>query len=729
MTDESWRAGTMFGRYRLDRMIGRGGMGEVYEAFDTVKGRTVALKVLTERLADDPRFRQRFEREAHVAARLNEAHVIPIHDYGEIDGKLFLDMRLVEGMSLRELIADKGFLSPARAVAIIAQVASALDAAHRDNLVHRDVKPDNILVADDDFVYLVDFGIANTMTSERMTTTGAAIGSFSYMAPERFADSQTTPAADTYALACVLHECLTGLKPFQARTAPQLMHAHLYAPPPAPSMIRPGVPQALDQVVARGMAKDPADRFPTVGMLAAAAKAAVAPEPTPVMTTIGSMQMPMPYSGAPQAGPPQATSLQAGPPQAGLPQAQPRSRRKPLLIGIVVLVAALIAGLVTWQILRRSGGSGPDLATLDVGHYATTPRKFTGSPTVEEGRALAADAIAEGIPDPFQIDSTLDHRYGTAQTSPAAAATMIAGTSTPLTQPVLEKYGMISSYGVVGLTKRFFDWTAAPQGNMLMVLTMSYPNPDAATRAATEMEAVDFAASPDNVRIPIPGFAQAHAHYRPTSPTIGATWSYRTFVTSVIVALDVKSFDVDTLAQRVGQVFTAQAPLLDNVRLVVEASLTLQSRDPDQMLRRAFVTNDQQPISATYNSIGPHAASMCENAQPHRDRLSERAGIDRCATTSESNVLRARDEDSALKFLAATIKSDRAEYIKRDVDSPAGLSAARCFETKDGIWASEANVRFQCGVTFGRHVAFVWSNDEQDVRRRAAAQYVILANS
>ncbi|MEU1205883.1 serine/threonine-protein kinase [Nocardia sp. NPDC005825] len=720
MPDESWRAGTMFGRYRLDRMIGRGGMGEVYEAFDTVKGRTVALKVLTERLADDPRFRQRFEREAHVAARLKEAHVIPIHDYGEIDGKLFLDMRLVEGMSLRELIADNGFLPPARAVAIVAQVASALDAAHRDSLVHRDVKPDNILVADDDFVYLVDFGIANTMTSERMTTIGAAIGSFSYMAPERFADSRTTPAADTYALACVLHECLTGLKPFQAKTAPQLMHAHLYAPPPAPSMIRPGVPQALDQVVARGMAKDPADRFPTAGMLAVAAKAAVAPEHTPVVTTIGSM--PMPYFGVPQPGP-----MDAAPPRQTAPP--PRSRRKPLLIGIVVLVAALIAGLVTWQVLRRSGGSELDLAALDVGHYSTTPRKFTGSPTVEEGRALAASAIAEGMPDPFQIDTSLDHRYGTAQTSPAGAATMIAGTSTPLTQPVMEKYGMISAYGVVGLTKRFTDWSSKPEGNMLLILTMSYPNPDAAARAATEMEAVDFAASPDNVRIPIPGFAQAHAHYRPTSPTIGATWSYRTFVTSIIAALDMTRLDADALAQRVGQVFTAQSPLLDNVRMVVDASLTMQTRDPDQMLHRAFVTNDQQLISPTYGSIGPRAASLCENAQPHRDRLSEKAGIDRCATTNESNVLRARDEDAARTFLTGTVKSDRAEYIKRDIDAPPKLGAARCFEAKDSIWAADANVRFQCGVTFGRHIAFVWSNDEQDVRRRAAAQYVILANS
>ncbi|MFJ9743944.1 hypothetical protein, partial [Streptomyces sp. NPDC101166] len=366
---------------------------------------------------------------------------------------------------------------------------------------------------------------------------------------------------------------------------------------------------------------------------------------------------------------------------------------------------------------------------LDVGHYSTTPRKFTGSPTGEEGRALAASAIAEGMPDPFQIDTSLDHRYGTAQTSPAGAATMIAGTSTPLTQPVMEKYGMISAYGVVGLTKRFTEWSSKPEGNMLLILTMSYPNPDAAARAATDMEAIDFAASPDNVRIPIPGFAQAHAHYRPTSPTIGATWSYRTFVTSIIAALDMTRVDADALAQRVGQVFTAQSPLLDTVRMVVDASLTMQTRDPDQMLHRAFVTNDQQLISPTYGSIGPRAASLCENAQPHRDRLSEKAGIDRCATTDDSNVLRARDEDAAQTFLTATIKSDRTEYIKRDIDSPAKLGTARCFETKDAIWAGDANLRFQCGVTFGRHVAFVWSNDEQDVRRRAAAQYVILANS
>src|ERR1700757_1996029 len=170
------RLGTLFGPYRLDRLLGRGGMGEVYQAYDTVKDRTVALKLLIGAFADDPTYRARFQREAHAAARLNEAHVIPIYDYGDIDGHLYLAMRLVEGTSLASLLNSRGALPPARAVAIVAQIGAALAAAHRDQLVHRDVKPDNILVAPDDFAYLVDFGIARATTDTRLTATGGAIG-------------------------------------------------------------------------------------------------------------------------------------------------------------------------------------------------------------------------------------------------------------------------------------------------------------------------------------------------------------------------------------------------------------------------------------------------------------------------------------------------------------------------------------------------------------------------
>jgi serine/threonine protein kinase len=202
--------GTPFGRYRLVELIGRGGMGEVWRAYDSATDRIVATKVLPPHLSDDEMFQQRFRREAHAAARLNDPHVIPIHFYGEIDGRLYVDMRLIEGRDLQTVLAD-GPLEPARAVRIIEQVATALHAAHKVGLVHRDVKPSNILLDENDFAYLIDFGIARAPEETRLTSTGSTIGTFHYMAPERLGDHPTDDArADIYALACVLYECLTG---------------------------------------------------------------------------------------------------------------------------------------------------------------------------------------------------------------------------------------------------------------------------------------------------------------------------------------------------------------------------------------------------------------------------------------------------------------------------------------------------------------------------------------
>ncbi|MFI6867640.1 serine/threonine-protein kinase [Nocardia sp. NPDC050406] len=272
---EPLAVGSRFGPYRLDRLIGRGGMGEVYEAYDTVKDRTVAIKVLPERLADDPVYRQRFQRESHAAARLREAHVIPIHDYGEIDGRLFIDMRLVDGDSLRSLLHRAGPGSPERAVGVIAQVASALDAAHAEGLLHRDIKPDNILLSRNGFAYLVDFGIAQSSTDPALTSTGTAVGSYRYMAPERFTDSPLTPAADVYGLACVLFECLTGTRPYSGRTDAEIMRAHLFDPVPKPTMVRSTVPAGFNAVIARGMAKQPRERYSSAGDLAEAAATAL----------------------------------------------------------------------------------------------------------------------------------------------------------------------------------------------------------------------------------------------------------------------------------------------------------------------------------------------------------------------------------------------------------------------------------------------------------------------
>jgi len=266
------RAGSRFGPYQLKRLLGRGGMGEVYEAEDTRKRRVVALKLISEQFSANAVFRARMLREAEEAGRLTEPHVVPIHDYGEIDGQLYLDMRLIAGADLATLLKRFGPLSPPRAVAIVEQIAAALDAAHSAGVTHRDVKPENILVTGSDFAYLVDFGIARAAADPGLTQAGTAMGSYNYMAPERFTADEVTYRADIYSLACVLAECLTGSPPFRADSMERAVGAHLTDPPPRPSQLRPGkVPSALDQVIARGMAKSPDQRYATAGDLADAA--------------------------------------------------------------------------------------------------------------------------------------------------------------------------------------------------------------------------------------------------------------------------------------------------------------------------------------------------------------------------------------------------------------------------------------------------------------------------
>ncbi|WP_433601818.1 serine/threonine-protein kinase [Nocardia sp. CA-135953] len=339
--------GSTFGKYHLRRLIGSGGMGRVFEALDTTKGRVVAVKVLPEQLADDPVYRARFRRESHIAALLQEPHVIPIHDYGEIDGLLYIDMRLVQGESLRNVLKTRGPLPPEQAVSVISQIAAGLDAAHHDGLVHRDIKPDNILLTHDGFAYLADFGLANTNTDERLTQTGSAIGSFNYMAPERFRTGPATPAVDVYALACVLHECLTGTRPYSTDGGDAaVMRAHMIELPPRTSSYAPGIPVAIDAVVARGMAKSADERYASAGELAAAAHAALAP-------SAGDAEDHSPlavfeYDPTVAAHPtPRATST---PEARAVPS--PRRRQRRLWIAAATAVAALVAA-GAWPLLHN----------------------------------------------------------------------------------------------------------------------------------------------------------------------------------------------------------------------------------------------------------------------------------------------------------------------------------------------------------------------------------------
>jgi serine/threonine protein kinase/WD40 repeat protein len=271
----------VFGPYRIEELLGRGGMGEVHRAYDTTHDRHVALKRLP--AFAEAEFRARFRREAKLVAGLNEPHVVPIHDHGEIDGHLYLDMALIDGPDLKRVLAD-GPLSPTRTIEVLTQVASALDAAHSAGVLHRDVKPANILIDQAGNAYLADFGIARPLAEDvtQLTNTGDYVGTLDYMAPERMMRGDVDAASDVYSLACVLFQCLTGRVPFPAPDTVGKLAAQLNDPPPAPSLFDRRIPPAMDLVVRTGMDKDPRRRYPSAGELMAAAAAVTSDAPTAV---------------------------------------------------------------------------------------------------------------------------------------------------------------------------------------------------------------------------------------------------------------------------------------------------------------------------------------------------------------------------------------------------------------------------------------------------------------
>ncbi|WP_227371234.1 serine/threonine-protein kinase, partial [Mycobacterium fragae] len=310
-----------FGRYRLIALIGEGGMGKVYRAHDTVMGRDVAVKVLPPELASESGYEQRFRREASTAARLTEPHIIPIFETGEIEGRLYLVMPVVDGIDLQSLLQREGPMSPQRAVQVIQQLAAALNAAHAAGLVHRDIKPSNALVTGDDFVYLIDFGIAHDAAATRLTSTGMMVGTWAYMAPERFTAGTADARSDVYALACVLYECLTGTTPYAGGMEQQIA-GHLTLDPPKPSQQRPDLPVGLDEVIAKGMAKKPDERYQSARELATAAHHALTssrvPEPTPAASLLANPPRPAPGSTLldEQKPPPTADATQPQPADA-----------------------------------------------------------------------------------------------------------------------------------------------------------------------------------------------------------------------------------------------------------------------------------------------------------------------------------------------------------------------------------------------------------------------------
>ncbi|BBX62843.1 hypothetical protein MSAS_20170 [Mycobacterium saskatchewanense] len=485
----SSRAGSKFGPYELKRTLGRGAMGEVYEAEHTVKGWTVALKLMSESVSRDPVFRERMKREARITGRLQEPHVVPIHDYGEIDGQMFLEMRLIEGTDLDGLLKRHGPLTPPRAVAIITQVASALDAAHAAGVTHRDVKPSNVLVTRDDFAYLVDFGIASANTDEKLTQVGTAIGTWKYMAPERFSNDKVDHRADIYSLACVLYECLTGSPPYQSDSAGVLVSAHLNEPVPRASFHRAGIPKAFDSVIARGMAKHPQDRYASAGELARAAADALtspdreqtvnilrrsaestlpgqrdAPQRAPV-NPLNSGGIPAappggyahPADSGPMRGPNQpngpyyqtrwagAPPIVPGPITGPPPWGHAPPRRNPWVI--VAVAAAIVAVLILVAI-------GVALATNDDDNAATAQSSTTTAHTTTSRTATTTTTFTSpSNPSPGTVDRLLGllppgYPPGSCkpqgQPMPGSVVSVVCGPNTDPDGPSVSAYGLFS---------------------------------------------------------------------------------------------------------------------------------------------------------------------------------------------------------------------------------------------------------------------------------------------
>jgi serine/threonine kinase PknH len=466
-------AGERFGPYRIEGLLGRGSMGEVHRATDLRKDRVVALKRLSAAHSGDDGFATRFRREAEMTARLTDPHVIPIHDYGEIDGQLYLDMRLVEGADLGTVLTTTGPLDPVRAVAVVEQVAAALDNAHRAELIHRDVKPSNILLTRPEgsergvqlpeFAYLIDFGIAASLNDSRLTSQSTLIGTAAYMAPERFRPGAGGDhRVDVYALGCVLHEALAGGAPFPTTSIHQLVHAHLHQPPPRPGALRAGVPRELDEVVATAMDKEPDRRYRHAGELAVAARAAVsgtaswsaargtgawaAPVAAPTSPTgpVGApgasgtdassvslaatdewgRQAPPTEPGA-SSVPPAATDEWGRPASApAAPDVAPHGRRRRPLLAVALLLVVLALLALGGTIYLRSPGEGaPAAAALPealVGSWNGTQTEPVSGRSFPIRIDLSPGAVGEEVGQ--MSFSVFDCRF----------ALFLAGTATPV---------------------------------------------------------------------------------------------------------------------------------------------------------------------------------------------------------------------------------------------------------------------------------------------------------
>ena len=418
MVEGDWTelaSGEEFAGYRIERRLGRGGMGILYLAIEPGLERRVALKLIAPEAAADEVFAKRFAEESRIAASIEHPNVVPIYAAGEESGVPYIAMRYVAGSDLGRRLATEGRLGAEEAVALIAQIGNGLDAIHAAGLVHRDVKPANVLLAGGEgepHAYITDFGVArNVATESGLTQTGRFVGTLDYVAPEQISGEPIDARVDVYALGCLLFKLLSGEVPFPREGESARLYAHLHDPPPAPSLYEPAVPMALDGVVARAMAKSPDDRYPSAGDLGRAAQAALGgtavsvPERTVATGAAATRETPRPEGSSP--GPREAATAKLPGDPAG-----DRSRR-PLLVGaglMALVVAAAIAALVAGGGGDGGAGDGTNVATTTKdAKEKPKPKALTEAELIRKGDAICTesrnkflryrDPEAEEVPD------------------------------------------------------------------------------------------------------------------------------------------------------------------------------------------------------------------------------------------------------------------------------------------------------------------------------------------
>ena len=371
------RIGTVIAGYRIESRIGRGGMGVVYRAQHLSLGRQAALKVIAPDLAESSGFRERFSREARVAAAFSHPNIVTVYDAGEVDGTLYLAMEYIDGADLARMLSEDGRLRPYRAIDVCRQIAGALDAAHAQGLIHRDVKPANVLIAGR-VAYLTDFGLTKRIagTTVPLTQAGDVVGTIHYTAPEQIEGRDVTARSDVYSLGCVLYHCLTGRMPYERDTDVAVIYAHLSEEPPKPSLVRPELPAGLDGVIAKALDKAPGRRFESCGELMTAARGAV--------DAVG----PLSETIAPRTQS-RGTSTEVGAAIEGMRDAAAAARRsRVLLAGVDASTRAIAKVALGGRVdVRETAGTG----TLDAARDVRPDLVILG--TAEVVSALRADPL------------------------------------------------------------------------------------------------------------------------------------------------------------------------------------------------------------------------------------------------------------------------------------------------------------------------------------------------